>query len=353
MRQFLILFALVGFLALPGLGSPVAMVTRVTDSGQVVVNRGVEDQVTPGTRWFVYREGKPLAELEVELVDSYTCKAKVVQGGGVRIGDRISDQPFKTAPEPVAAAAQGPAEVGMDQGAAQPPAGSTVAKPTTVLTAEEAEAAYQKLLAGSTKSKEFKGGAQASNTFKIDPYNALNTLTTFGYGGQYWPNLWNLISVGAEHYGTNRSNANLYKDARLAVQVTYWGEPLVEAYADSLALRENHGSIEERLSTRASVMAQKGLDKFLVFSVKLSNRGPGTVQISPFHWHLYVVDAQGNRVKAERYDQVLDRTLNPDQSVDGYIYFMKTDAAGRSLLGPGAVKVVLEDILGERAELSF
>jgi len=104
---------------------------------------------------------------------------------------------------------------------------------------------------------------------------------------------------------------------------------------------------------RASLYAQKGLDRYVVFNVKLINKGPGTVQLSPFHWHMYVLDAQGNRVKAERYDQVLDRTLNPDQWVEGNIYFMKVDVAGRPLLPPGKVKVALEDILGDRGEMSF
>jgi len=222
-----------------------------------------------------------------------------------------------------------------------------------VASAQQAEANYQKLLAQSTQTRDFAGGAKANNKMRVDPLNTLNMFTTFGYGGQYWFNVWDIASVVGAEASRNISNSQQYKDNRLQLQVTYWSDALLEGYADSLALRENRTSVEDRLAMRANLYAQKGLDRFLVFNVKLLNRGPGTVQLSPFHWHMYVVDAQGNRIKAERYDQVLDRTLNPDQSVDGTIYFLKTDVAGRPVLGPGKVKVVLEDVLGDREDLAF
>lgn len=354
MRQIPFVLLLLGLLALPVLASPEAMVTRLTEGGEVVVNRGVEDQVTPGTHWYVYRNGKPVAELEVELVDSYTSKARVVQGSGVQVGDKVTDKAFTTAPVPAAVetpvAASTPAGAATPASAATPAAGRTA---TPSVTAGDAQKSYDKLLAGATRTHTFKGGAQASTDIKIDPLNTLNMFTTFGYGGQYWMNPWNIISVTGAGAATNVANSTLYKDNQLQIQVTWWNEALLEGYADSMALRENKSSVEDRLAMRASLFAQKGLDRYHVFHVRLANRGPGTVQVSPFHWHMYLTDAQGNRVKADRYDQVLDRTLNPDQTVEGSIYFMKVDVAGRPILPPGKVKVVLEDILGERAEMSF
>lgn len=356
MRQIptpLVLMVLMLLMAGSALGSPEGMVTRLNDTGEVVVNRGVEDQVTPGTHWFVYRNGQPVAELEVVLVDSYTSNARVVQGSGIRIGDKVSEKAFTTALVPL------PEEKPRTEARTSSATAATTAaqgvRPASppVNNAEEAEAAYNKLLASSTQKRSFAGGAQTRNNVKIDPLNALNTLTTFGYGGKYWYNIWDLVSVGAEIYGTNSTNASLYQDNRVELQVTWLSDALLESQADSLAFRENKSSMEDRLAMRANLFAQKGLDKYVVFAVKLINKGPGTVQLSPFHWHLYLVDAQGNRLKSDRYDQVLDRTLNPDQSVEGNMYFLKTDVSGKPVLAPGAVKIVLEDILGERAEMSF
>ncbi len=362
MRQIVFILLVLGLMGGPSLASPEAMVTRLTESGEVVVNRGVEDEIKPGTRWFIYRDRRPVAEVEVLLVDSYSSRARVVQGSGVRVGDRVTDQPFASALVPVTEEPAGGEDGAADEIAARVQAGSTGTTAGTAATGaatapapsvEEAEASYQKLLAKSTRTQDFAGGARANNKMRVDPLNTLNMFTTFGYGGQYWYNVWDIASVVGAEASRNVSNSELYKDNKLQVQVTYWSDALLEGYADSLALRENRNAIEDRLAMRANLYAQKGLDRFLVFNVKLANRGPGTIQLSPFHWHMYVVDAQGNRIKAERYDQVLDRTLNPDQSVDGTIYFLKTDVAGKPVLGPGKVKVVLEDILGDREELAF
>ncbi len=364
MRQAPLILLLLGVLTLSAMASPGAMVTRLTDAGEVVVNRGVEDQVTPGTRWYIYREGKPLAELEVHLVDNYSSRARVVQGGGVRVGDRISSEPFD-APPPEVAAEEPPgpdqdveAAMARAQAASARPA-ATDRKPASsrgaAVTgpAQDPEKAWQTLLSASTQTADFAGGAKANRQVRVDPLNTINMFTTIGYGGQYWPNIWNMVSVGGAEVTRNVSNSELYKNNKLQVQVTHWSDALLEGYADVMAARENRASVEDKLAMRASLYAQKGLDRYVVFNVKLINKGPGTVQLSPFHWHMYVLDAQGNRVKAERYDQVLDRTLNPDQSVEGNIYFMKVDVAGRPLLPPGKVKVALEDILGDRGEMSF
>lgn len=349
MRHLLALLLLLGSFALPALASPVAMVTRITDTGEIVVNRGVEDQIAPGTKWYVYRNDKPVAEVEVVLVDSYSSRAKLVQGNNPRVGDRVSEKPFASAPVPEPPPVAAVPSVAQ---ATRPQPGTAVGGPVAT-NADEAQSGYDKMRGAYTRTKAFSGGAQSSNEIKIDPINTLNMVSTFGYNGQFYPNIWNMISTGAEQLGTNVSNANLYQDHQLEVTVTWWNEALLESYADSLAFRENKTSVQDRLMMRTNLYAQKGLDRYMVFQVKLKNTGPGTVQVAPFHWHLYVVDAQGNRVKAERYDQILDRTLNPDQSVEGSVYFMKTDVSGRPLVPSGKLKVVLEDILGERADLSF
>ena len=62
------------------------------------------------------------------------------------------------------------------------------------------------------------------------------------------------------------------------------------------------------------------------------NRGPGVMQLAPFDWHVYMMDPAGNRIKAERYDEILDKALNAGQEVAGYVYFPRRDPTGKSLL---------------------
>ncbi|HXE73346.1 MAG TPA: hypothetical protein VNO81_11870 [Candidatus Nitrosotenuis sp.] len=328
------------------------MVTRV-EGEEVVVNRGAQDQMIPGSRWYVYRMGRPVAQIEITLVDQYSSRARIVEGGGVQVGDQFNDRPFAQAPAsagetaaPPPAAPPGAGNPGLPPEAAGSPALDQESR-------QEIQESYERYLASRTATRTFAGGAQAKKDVQLNPWMLLNLAGSWGANGQWIASPQVLVATGAEAIGTNTITHDIYKDSKVDISVTWWDDGLVERYADQMALREGRFSVQDRLSMRASLFAQKGLDRFLAFSVTIKNHGPGSVQFAPFHWHIYLIDAQGNRLKAERYDQVLDKTLNPNQQVEGNVYFLRNDAAGRPVTGSGPVTLVLADIFGQQQDIRF
>ena len=100
MNRFIGFIILLFFaLALPVLADLEGMVVNVAQSGEITVNRGIADNVTPGTRWYIYRNGSPKAEVAAVLVDNYTTTVRVVSGSGVAVGDKITTKPFAAAPK--------------------------------------------------------------------------------------------------------------------------------------------------------------------------------------------------------------------------------------------------------------
>lgn len=325
----------------------VGMVTQLTPGGEVVVNRGVNDNITPGTRWYIYRDSKPLAELEVVLVDDFTSNARIVSGSDVRVGDKVTDKVFATAPQ---AAPEARKTVESDIPKNQPSQrfGPPPAKPET---ADSTQKTYEKMLAANSKSKGFSGGGAELRKTTVDVFSVYNVFSG-PVKGQ--PMVWqDAVSVLPHEVMHNMANKKLYKNCSLNVSLTWWSEDLLDAFSDMMAFREGRTSTEQRLAMRNGLYSQKGLDRFLVFHVKLRNEGPGVVQVNPFHWHMYLLDSQGNKVKAERYDQVLDRSLNPEQEVEGNVYFLKIDASGREVTQGRHCTVLLEDILAEQAQVKF
>lgn len=358
MRQLSLVILLLALLVVPVFGADGGMVTKCSENGEVVINRGVEDNVTPGTHWYIYRAGKPLAELEVTLVDSYSCTASVVSGGMVRVGDTVSEKPFAKTPDkseyPVAVMAPPPAAETSPSGAPKNQlTNRNPGAPVQEETAESTEKRLSKLMSTQSKGHKFSGGGSKLRQTSVNPLHVANIFSATA-NGTNWTTWQNVLSVGLQEVGTNVSNKKHFKECRLQVDVTYWNEDLLNAYSDSLAFKEGRSSQEQRLAMRTGLYCQKGLDKFLVFNVKMKNVGPGTVQLERFDWHIFLVDSHGNRIKAERYDQILDRAMNPDQGVEGNVYFLRVDSSGRDIAeGKKGVTLVFEDVLGERAEIKF
>lgn len=365
MRNIPLALLFMCLLAWPVQAATIGGVVNCTESGEIVINRGANDNVIPGLHWYIYRNNKPVAEVEVVLVDSYSCNAQVVTGGDVAVGDRVTDVPFKTPlskkdyPTEAlrqAAEAANPSDSGAVASTDIPKNVLTNRNPGTPAREETAETTaktYEACLSKSSKTHKFSGGAAKKSRTSVNPLQAANLFSATGYGGSSWTTWQNVLSVVPGEVANYMSNKKLYKDSMLRVEVIFWSEELLTSYSDMLAFREGRTSTEQRLALRSGLYAQKGLERFYVFNVKMHNDGPGIVQVEPFHWHMYLVDAQGNRVKAERYDQVLDRSLNPGQSVEGNVYFLKADSAGRPVVTGKSMTIVLEDILAERAELKF
>ena len=350
MNRFIGLIVLLFFtLALPVFADLEGMVVNVAQNGEITVNRGIADNVTPGTRWYIYRNGAPKAEVEAVLVDNYTTMVRVVSGNGVAVGDKITTKPFATAPKEKKEETAKNIESTIPKNKVDPRFKNT-RKPKEE-TAESTENRYRKALSSSTKKASFSGGMNKQRRTSVNPmmaYNMFSSFTTRG-GGLIWQEAATTVTGEAAYNATMKNQS---KFCSVDVEVTWWSDNLLDAYSDMIAFKEGRTSMEQRLAMRNGLYSQRGTDKFLVFHVKMKNTGKANVQVEPFHWHAYLLDGQGNRLKAERYDQILDRTLTPGQETEGNIYFSKYDASGRCL-ADDKISLVLEDILTERATLKF
>lgn len=349
-RLFLSIFMLIA-LALPAFAELDGMVVNVADSGEITVNKGIADSVTPGTKWYIYRSGKPKAEIEAVLVDNYTTQARIVSGSGVSVGDKATTKAFTS---PIAGTAEAKAQARPTIEDKIPknqvdPRFRNTPKPKEE-TAESTAKAYDKLVASCTKTASFSGGTGKHRKTSIDPMLTYNMFSKLNSSSVL--TLQNVIPTVYGEVAYNKTMRDQQKQCCVDIAVTWWSENLLDAYSDMIAFREGRTSTDQRLALRNGLYSQKGVDKFIVFHIKMKNTGRANVQIEPFHWHAYLLDDQGNRVKAERYDQILDRTLTPGQETEGNIYFLKYDASGRNFSGSHAT-LVLEDILAERATMKF
>lgn len=330
--------------------------------GEITIDRGSADNVTPGTHWQVYRNGKKKAELEAILVDEYNSYLRLVSGDEVKVGDKVvsKDVSLKNKLEATTVSSN---QISVNDDVPENPETIDKAKAkkekkkisrsnkNKVETAESAEKKYNKLVPGYTKKANFSGGTSKLRRTSVDPYLTTNAFLNF-FNKHTEPVWQNTIPTVVDEVRYNVGMKSMHKTLSLDVEVTWWSEDLVDAYSDMMAFREGRTSMEQRIAMRNGLYAQKGIDKFIVFHIKLKNVGKENVQIEPFHWHAYLLDDQGNNVKAERYDQILDKALIPGQETEGNIYFLKYDASGRNFSG-SHVTLVLEDILTERQTMKF
>lgn len=351
MRHFFAIILLIVGMTTAVLADPVGMVVKVLETGEISVNRGVEDQVQPGTHWYVYRDKKPIAELEVMLVDDYSSEVKVVSGGNVRVGDVVSNVPFTQAPD---AKDYAPDTVNTNQNSTYHARHRTMPsrRPETQESVQEKYADY---LSKSTKVNEFSGGNSKARKTTANLPQIANLALLAATGSSTTPGLvlQQLGGVVPQEFSYNAGAKDFFKGCKLKVETTFWGEELTNAYADTICFQEGRTDPQERVIFRSNMLGQKGLDRYLVFHVKITNCGTGNVQLEPFHWHMFLIDNQGNRVKTERYDQILDKTLAPEQVVEGNVYFFRYDTSGNDLAAGADIKIMYEDVMAERAEVEF
>ncbi|MBQ7568239.1 hypothetical protein IJT17_05470 [bacterium] len=354
MRHFFAFILLTLLLAAQSWAGEVGMVVKTPEDGDIMVNRGTEDSVRPGTHWYIYRDGKPIAELEVQLVDTYSSYTKLVSGGGVRVGDVVSDVPFAQAPKPEDF---NPTPKVREFAAPSPEqdARNSIYRSMRPETQKSVEEKYQDLVSSNTKVCEFSGGNKEARRPTANLLQIGNVFTTVTSIKHLTPmlGLQTLGGVVPQEVEANTGAKEFFKGCQLKFETTWWSEDLVSAYADTMAFREGKSDPQERLMMRSALLTQKGLDRYILFHVKITNTGTGNVQLEPFHWHMFLIDGQGNRVKTERYDQILDKTLAPEQTIEGYVYFLRTDATGNDITSPEGVTIVFEDILAEREQIFF
>jgi len=344
------------------LAAPQGAVVRV--QGEVVtINRGEQDKVKRGDRWMVYHDGKAVAELQVEQVGEYSSLARITQklGAAPAAGDLVSSGSPTDAPVVITPARGGPPD---DETA--PPRIASANPPITspgLATAprsqnlQELEERYKEMFESRTQSKDFRQTAGSPRSHNdnypgmdlMNLYSNLDLLfSSFGPGGTFYGDPATLILTAGSNIAGSQARDRLYEavDSQFQIQVTYWDEKLMDAYADYVAVTEGKGSPDKMVQIKNSLFQQKGVNRNRVFEVRMRNIGRVQGQLSPFHWHIFMAGPGGSHIKPERYDNVLDRSLNPGQEVTGNVYFPNAEFEG-------GMTILLEDIFGDRAQFEF
>lgn len=320
------------FLGITALASPGTGMVVKSSGSEVTLNRGSQDGLAPGTRYLVFRNGQSVGEVEVTLVDQYQSAARLVSGSA-QAGDALR--------------AASVASVG------GPPPETSVSEPVpTVYSAEQLEQyeeRYRDKFRGRTAQRTFTAVSQTPRTDSgMDAMMWMNiatlAITSFGpYGFTGSPQI--IASTVADSVATNVWMGDYYQDAEVEITLTNWDEPLMDSFSDYTAYREARGNLQQMAAVKSILYSQKGLDQNQVVEVKLRNTGPVIAQLAPFNFHIFLL-VDGQRVQCQRYDQILDKALNPGEEVLGFVYFPRLES-------PGTTRIALEDILGNSEEIGF
>ncbi len=332
-------------------------VTRV-QLPDIVVSLGEQVAMRPGSLLYIYDAmGHPVATVRVVQVDEISSHVELISmepDSVLSLGEQVSDKPYTPAPLP--AHPQTPVASGSPQPATSPGPSHAASAPTTspvMASGEGIVKNFRKVLKTHTQVWQFNGGK--GGALKINAFDVLNIISSMGVVGPGQgaiANPWLITGSAYDTYNTYSYTRKINRRAKSFIQIVYWDQAMSAAYADYYLYKENIADPVQQASIRRSLMAQKGVQTSAVFQIKIRNMGPGTLQLSPFDWHCYLLDPQGNRVKAERYDEILDKALNPGQEVDGYIYFPRRNPMGQSYVGDPP-SLMLDDVFGEHARVTF
>jgi hypothetical protein len=318
------------------------MLVRV-EGDRLVLNAGIDKNMQPGTELYVYRSGQYLAKVRIEQVDEITSILSILSlepGVLLRIGDVVKDAP---------PAAGGTQPEGVPALTPSQEAPKSLPK---YKNEKEVSKAFARKVVEKTKIYFFKSTSSVKGPEVpiAEIANLVAGAQSFGSAGAYAQNPWLTAQVALDTIGSLRYRQQFGSKSRSRVELTYWDQDLTDCYTSYYAFKEviPADQLEE---TRSRMYAEKGIDNFLVFYVKVNNSGNTVMQLAPFKYHVYLIDYQGNRVKAEKYDEILDKALNPNSQVEGYIYFPRFDSVGNPYTQGGVVRLSLEDIAGESTEL--
>ncbi len=322
------IFLLTLFLGMTALASPGTGMVVKSGGSEVTLNRGSQDGLAPGTRYLVYRNGQPVGEVEVTLVDQYQSAGRLLSGSA-QVGDVLR-----------AASVGGPPE-------------TSESEPVqTAYSAEQLqryEERYRDKFRGRTARRSFTAVSQTPRTDSgMDAMMWMNiatlAITSFGpYGFTGSPQI--IASTVADSVATNVWMGDYYQDAEVEITLTNWDEPLMDSFSDYTAYREARGNLQQMAAVKSILYSQKGLDQNQVVEVKVRNTGPVIAQLAPFNFHIFLL-VDGQRVQCQRYDQILDKALNPGEEVLGFVYFPRIE-------GSRTTRIALEDILGNSEEIGF
>ena len=339
MRTKLIAFLLA---TLPVWAAPAGFVVRVEGS-RIVINRGLMDSVKVGDRFVVLRMGRNIAELVIQDVKQQESQA-------------IVSQLYSQEPVLAGDALTIGGEVATTAGNTTRPSTPKAVTPLQ-LTQQQTQEDYTEMLKSRTQSQEFQQkwlGKTDQNQSAFNTQSSLNMLDSLGFSiwaggsGWWWNTADSLARTASQAYWSHNLREHMMRDyvARIQIEVIHWDNELLESYAKMQAAQQGMTSVEELNALRQQMQREKRLDQNDVFQVRMQNVGELNVEMSPFHWHMFLSAPDDKRVVATHYDQVLDRKLAPKQEVTGFITFPRVP-------NQDGMKVFLEDVYGDRGEFSF
>ncbi len=316
------------------------MIIRM-EGDKFAVNRGINHQMNPDTVLYVSRVGEPVAIIRVVMVDEHHSLCELqegVPGKKISIGDTVSLQPFT-----------------MPSAEEEPVAMDELTRERMKARAEhqqKVEDNYRDVINRKTHILRFKRGA--GGTVKVDTFDVVNLMSTTIIGGPYASiNAWYAAGTAYSTYAKYKASQNPSRIRNLQMEITLWDTEYLDAFATYESQKDTISDPAQVSQMRENIYRQKGLDKFYVFQVKIINPGPGAVQLAPFPWHCYLKGPDDKRIKAVNYDEILDKALNPNQVVNGYIYFNRYDERNSPVLKDGRVILELVDVLGNNRNVNF
>ncbi|MCL5037836.1 MAG: hypothetical protein M1269_12075 [Chloroflexi bacterium] len=309
------------------------------------INAGLSAGLEPGVELYVRRATMPIARVKVLEVGQYKTLVSISYiepNEAVKIGDVVSRTSF----EPGASV-----EVKERMEPKKAPPG----KDTSNLTPEQS---FAKNLSANTRTTEFRvSGAGKASVSLMDVANILTALTSIGGvtgSGQFYVNPWLATDIALETYGSVKYSGDQSKKTATQVVAVLWDKDLMNSFCDMYAYKENMTDPAQTANMRQMMYEDKGLEYYHVFEIKVVNNGPQPIQLAPFKWHVYLLDNKGNKVKCEKYDETLDKTLNPRAQTTGNVYFPKRDAQGIEILEPSdKITLEFENIGGRNGNITW
>lgn len=139
------------------------------------------------------------------------------------------------------------------------------------------------------------------------------------------------------------------------IEIIFFTPELIRAQSRMLALGDDAYNDEQQVNAIADGMIQQNeIDQYAVFQVTITNdqNSADSLQLAPFKWKMVIITDTNEEVKAIKYDEALDKTLGPGQTVTGNIYFPLTDSMGNKL-GMGNTRVRFQSILDKKLDIKW
>jgi hypothetical protein len=323
------------------------LVLRTDANGDVVINKGREDNIQVGTILYVTRLAKPIGKIKVAVINQYNSACtveEILPGNQFNRGDAISSRPYVLQPVvPERRTSTGTSTF------------THKSAPNEVTPYTTAEQRFKDSTRKHIRSFHFKqkGGFDSI----MGPFSLVGPFTpVFVRGTLGGSSAWNWIFTGYSALSTYehiQSAKKMFPSPGVYLELTYWSPEYLDAFAEYQAEKEAIADQNFITAAKDNIFRQKGMDKYYVFQVRIMNPGPLHVQFAPFSNRFHLKPEKNNVIMAEHYDQSLDASLAPNQMSNGYVYFRKYNHSGIPTVIDDTINVELNNIMGNTKRIRF